>query len=171
MKCFECFQDKRIDLSEHFGNIIFKKHLQRTKSPSSLNMCFRIAKVFICTSHCVPAMGFGLEAVLSKAADSRPATRAQRENDCRAQFCASITIWRMHKRGARHGPTFFKVSVKTKQLVVAWREWGPMNNFLKRLTPTHLPISVGKQDTVCRWRRCRRTSTYWLSPPLSAQLL
>ena len=79
LNCCKCFQEWRLKLSEHFGNIIFKKQLQLTKPPSSLNICFRIAKVFICASHCVPAVRFGLKAVLSKAADSRrPPQRALR---------------------------------------------------------------------------------------------
>ena len=42
-------------LSEHFNKTVFQVSLCLKVSPSSLNPCFRIAKVFICTSHCVPA--------------------------------------------------------------------------------------------------------------------
>ena len=92
-------------------------------------------------------MGFGLEAVLAKAADSRPAARAQSENDCRAQFCTLITTLEDAQERREAWSDVFS-NLLSKQ-VAGWQDWEPMSrSFEKVPVITHPSISASNHGTV-----------------------
>ena len=99
LNCFNCLHVQRFWLSEHFWQNIFQgAPWSHTITLPSENWFQNSKSLHLYQSLCA-GNGIWFGSCLGQSCRfTTAATRARRENDCRAKFCALITIWRMHKR-------------------------------------------------------------------------